>query len=97
MRSADLIDGWGADLTGALHRTVGRLRTQDLNVSAGAVILFRIPGRAVDAFISMPPYLQNEGMPELPAALDAAMLIISISIIMFANQTPGAPGMTLSG
>lgn len=33
----------------------------------------------------------------LPTALGAAMLIISISIIMFANRNPDAPGMTLSG
>jgi hypothetical protein len=41
-----------------------RLKTQDLNVDAGTAILSRIPGRAIDSFISMPPYLQNEGMPE---------------------------------
>jgi hypothetical protein len=39
-------------------------RRKILNVSAGTAILSTIPGRAVDSFISMPPYLQNEGMPE---------------------------------
>jgi hypothetical protein len=32
----------------------------------------------------------------LPTALGAAVLIISISIIMFTNRNPDAPGMTLS-
>src|SRR5690349_7891970 len=42
----------------------GRLKTQDLNVGAGTAILFKIPRRAADSFISMPRYIQNEGMPE---------------------------------
>jgi hypothetical protein len=39
-------------------------RRNDPNVGAGIAILFRIPSRAADSFISMPRYGQNEGMPE---------------------------------
>src|SRR5690242_17293497 len=60
----NLVDGCRADSARSSHREVARLKTQHLYGSAGTAILFRTPSRAADSFISMPPYVQNEGMPE---------------------------------
>src|SRR5690349_535828 len=60
----NLVDGYGANSARSSHRKVARLKTQHLYGSAGTAILFRTPSRAPDSFISMPPYVQNEGMPE---------------------------------
>src|SRR5690242_19196058 len=63
----NLVDGYGANSARSSHRKVARLKTQHLYGSAGTALLFRTPSRAPDSFISMPPYVQNEGMPELVA------------------------------
>src|SRR5689334_6667780 len=60
----NLVDGYGANSARSSHRKVARLKTQHLYGSAGTALLFRTPSRAPDSFISMPPYVQNEGMPE---------------------------------
>jgi hypothetical protein len=58
------MDGVGADSAGSPRRKVVRLKTQDLYVSAAAMILFRTPDRAADSFMSTAHYAQNEGMLE---------------------------------
>src|ERR1700761_6883491 len=69
----NLVDGCGADSTRSSHRKVARLKTQHLYGSAGTAILFRTPSRAADSFISMPPHVQNEGMPESVALIQCAV------------------------
>src|SRR5689334_1199589 len=75
----------------------GRLKTQDLNVGAGTAILFKIPRRAADSFISMPRYIQNEGMPEVRANTPAALFGLlhqnlrftsGITFILMQDQIP---------